>query len=318
MDTQPFSDEEKRFVLAEAIRTSSIPLERLFFFLNDHSQIPSWDDMLVPRGRTLKQCKDVFESLRPSHPAPVFPPHVQNQSQIQSHNLPISSAPSPGIKRKSTSGTLEAFSSGPAPKRRQSSSDPVIPARDRTIRPKPLNGSPLSIAASFPTPEPKKRGRPSKKDVERKQQEAIARGDIIPPGPSMTSYQVSGEEVSVPGYATIRPQPLQYAPGPGTPIERDIPESAGSPGRKRRPKAAPKASKPTSKQPGEGSFKVNPPVSSTIEPEEPHVATTPATSEAVSVAGPIEVASTAPSSFPVAITAPPPSIPIPTQPPSNI
>jgi len=98
---------------------------------------------------------------------------------------------------------------------------------------------------SFPTQEPKKRGRPSKKDVERKQQEAIARGDIIPPAPSM-GYQMPGEEVSVAGYAPIRPAvtpTLQYAPSPGIPIEREIPESAGSPGKRRRLKAAPKAPK---------------------------------------------------------------------------
>ncbi|KAH9216578.1 hypothetical protein DL95DRAFT_118718 [Leptodontidium sp. 2 PMI_412] len=323
MDTQPFSDDEKRFVLAEAIRTSPIPLERLFAFLNDHSPSPAWDDMLVPRGRTLKQCKDVFESLRSSPAAPTFQTQLQgqSQSQSQSHNLPVpmSSVASSGIKRKSGPGTLEVLSSGPPPKRRQSSGDPVIIARD--IRPKPSNGSPLSMTPSFPTPEPKKRGRPSKKDVERKQQEAIARGDILPPAPSMTTYQVPGEDVSGSSYATILPAvapALHYAPSPGIPIERDIPESAGSPGKKRRPKAAPKASKATPKQPGEISFKVNPTIGSIIEPEEPQATTSRATSEAVPVAGPVEVASSVASSLPVVVAAPAPAIPTPTQPPSNV
>ncbi|KAG4431690.1 hypothetical protein IFR05_012835 [Cadophora sp. M221] len=324
MDTQPFSDDEKRFVLAEAIRTSPIPLERLFAFLNDHSTSPAWDDMLIPRGRTLKQCKDVFESLRSSPAPPIFQAQIQSQSQSQSqsHNLPVpmSSVASSGIKRKSAPGTLEVFSSGPPPKRRQSSGDPVVIARD--IRPKPSNGSPLSsMTTSFPTPEPKKRGRPSKKDVERKQQEAIARGDILPPAPSMTTYQVPGEDVSVSGYATILPAvapALHYAPSSGTPVERDIPESAGSPGKKRRPKATPKASKAIPKQPGEISFKVNPTISSMIEAEEPHATTSIATPEAVPVAGSVDVASTVASSLPVPVTAPPPAIPTPTQPPSNI
>lgn len=100
---------------------------------------------------------------------------------------------------------------------------------------------------SFLTPEPKKRGRPSKKDVVRKQQEAIARGDILPPAAPMTFYQQPpGEDASPHGYASILPavaQPLQYPPRPRIPIEMESPESAGSPGKKRRPKAAPKASK---------------------------------------------------------------------------
>ncbi|KAH7418502.1 hypothetical protein BKA64DRAFT_200807 [Cadophora sp. MPI-SDFR-AT-0126] len=323
MDNQPFSDEEKRFVLAEAIRTSQIPLERLFAFLNENSSIPAWDDMLVPRGRNLKQCKDAFESLRFSPPAPIFQPHLQSQShghsqsQSQSHNLPVPSASS-GIKRKSAPGAMEPFSpaAGPPAKRRQSSGDPVSTARD--IRPKPSNGSPLSMT-SFPTQEPKKRGRPSKKDVERKQQEAIARGDILPPVSSM-GYQMQGEEVSVSGYAPILPAvtpTLQYAPSPGIPIEREIPESAGSPGKKRRPKATPKAPKAAPKQPGEGSFKVNTTVGSKIEHEEPPATTSIATSDAAPVTGPVEVASSVPSSLPAATAAPPPLIPT-NQPPPDI
>jgi len=324
MDNQPFSDEEKRFVLAEAIRTSSIPLERLFVFLNENSPVPAWDDMMLPRGRNLKQCKDVFASLGISPPAPVFHSHIPSQShgqslnQSQSHNLPVPSASS-GIKRKSAPGAMEPFASaaGPPAKRRQSSGDPVSITRD--IRPKPSNGSPLSMT-SFPTQEPKKRGRPSKKDVERKQQEAIARGDIIPPAPSM-GYQMPGEEVSVAGYAPIRPAvtpTLQYAPSPGIPIEREIPESAGSPGKRRRLKAAPKAPKTIPKQPGEGSFKVNPPtIGSMIEPQEPVVSASITTSDAVPVTGPVEVASSVPSTIPVATAAPPPPLPT-TQPPPDI
>ncbi|KAK0129553.1 hypothetical protein ONS96_000118 [Cadophora gregata f. sp. sojae] len=279
--------------------------------------------MLVPRGRNLKQCKDAFESLRFSPSAPMFQPHIQSQShgQSQSHNLavPNLSATSSGIKRKSAPGAMEPFfpAAGPPAKRRQSSGDPVSIARD--IRPKPSNGSPLSTT-SFPTQEPKKRGRPSKKDVERKQQEAIARGDILPPATSM-GYQMQGEEVSVPGYAPIRPAVTptpQYAPSPGIPIERELPERAGSPGEKRRPKATPKASKATPKQPGEGSFKVNPTIGSMIEHEEPVAPTSIATSAAIPVTGPVEVATSAPISSLVATAAPPPPPPTSTtQPPPD-
>ncbi len=153
------------------------------------------------------------------------------------------------MKRKSP-GNLEPFSAAPAPKRRQSSD--LVPA-GRDIRPKPAgsNGSPLSMT-SFPTTEPKKRGRPSKKDVERKQAEAMARGDILAPVTStpLSGYGVQGEEVNISGYPPILPTPPALGPSPiygqstGTPVEKGTPEStAGSPGKKRRPKATPKTSK---------------------------------------------------------------------------
>lgn len=54
-----------------------------------------------------------------------------------------------------------------------------------------------------------------------------------------------------------------------------------------------------------------------IEQEEPHMTTSMATSETVPVAGPVEVASTIPSSFPIPVAALAPAIPTPTQPPTN-
>jgi hypothetical protein len=60
----------------------------------------------------------------------------------------------------------------------------------RDIRPKPTsaNGSPLPFASVPipPAPAPKKRGRPSKADVELRQQEAIARGEVLPPSRTLT------------------------------------------------------------------------------------------------------------------------------------
>lgn len=197
-------------------------------------------------GRNLKQCKDAIEALRAVPLMPTYP----YQPHSQSLSLPSPTIASTGIKRKAP-GTLESFSPASAPGRRLSG-DPVITTRD--IRPKPptSNGSPLSMT-SFPTSEPKKRGRPSKKDAERKQAEAIARGDIIPPITTtpLMSYASHGEDVGMSSYAPILPTPASmnhgymYGPSPNTPIEtKEGPESVvGSPGKKKRPKPLPKVLK---------------------------------------------------------------------------
>ncbi|KAI6715746.1 hypothetical protein PZA11_002458 [Diplocarpon coronariae] len=303
MDTQPFSDDEKRFVLAEAIRTSTIPLERLFQFINDGHACIAWDEMMLPRGRNLKQCKDVIEALRPSQLAQAYP--FQVHSQNQSH--PIPSTPIVSLKRKSLGNFEPFFSTAPAPKRRQSG-DPISATRD--IRPKPptSNGSPLSMT-SFPTSEPKKRGRPSKKDVERKQAEAIARGDIIPPATVMPVGYAACEDFGS-GYAPILPTPtsmgapLMHASSPSTLEEK---ENLGSTAGSLRERKGAQAVKTPLKQSGEIRFAANPTMNQLLEPRE-----SPASIQKVSlfsqpVAGPrpVEAVTTAPSSISVASEATP-------------
>ncbi|KAJ5038420.1 uncharacterized protein L3040_007282 [Drepanopeziza brunnea f. sp. 'multigermtubi'] len=290
MNTQPFSEEEKRFVLAEAIRTSTIPLDRLFHFLNDGRIHIAWDEMLLPR--------DAFEALRPSPPTQMY------QFQAHSQSLPALSPiiASAGIKRKSP-GQLELFSPASDPKRRQSN-DPVPTARDIRPKPPPSNGSPLTMGSFHPS-EPKKRGRPSKKDVERKQAEAIARGDIIPPATTtpLLGYASHNNEAGTSNYAPILPTPPSmtpahvYGPTQSTPMRKGSPESAAEvPGKRKQAKATPKALKPSPKQSGESSFLVNPTISQLVEPQESYATPSTAPPDPGPISGPVPVVSTARSS----------------------
>lgn len=116
----------------------------------------------------MKECIAAFESL--------------HQNLLPSPNFPSSlaippTATSSSIKRKSVPDNLE-ISTGPAQKRRQSGTD-LAPAR--IIQPKPAsNGSPRPFPSPLSGALPKKRGRPSKADVEARHAEAIARGEVIP------------------------------------------------------------------------------------------------------------------------------------------
>jgi hypothetical protein len=50
--TEPqFSDLENRFVLAEAIKKSTIPVEKLFSILTEYNVMPDWEHMLLPIGK---------------------------------------------------------------------------------------------------------------------------------------------------------------------------------------------------------------------------------------------------------------------------
>jgi hypothetical protein len=113
---------------------------------------------------------------------------------------------------------------GPDLKRRKSG--PETPTLARGLLPKPTNsnGSQMPTMTSSPaTTSQKKRGRPSKADVERKQREAIERGDIIPPAPTQSPAGLQGQDDSRPGST-----PVMILPAPST-VTRS-PQTALTPG----------------------------------------------------------------------------------------
>jgi hypothetical protein len=156
---------------------------------------------------------------------------------------------------------------GPGPdQKRPRKSGVETPTLARDLLPKPANpnpngGSPMSTMASSPptTTSQKKRGRPSKADVERKQREAIERGEIITPA-SQSPAGMPGPDDSRSGYAPVTilpapPGPRETAMGsmssnlspragsfPQMGMGHDPPASIGAepPGKKRRPRPPPK------------------------------------------------------------------------------
>ncbi|KAL7823470.1 hypothetical protein V8C26DRAFT_120172 [Trichoderma gracile] len=58
-----FSLEEKRFVLAEMIKCSTVDIERLARFVESNVLDPKWITMQIPSGRNLEQCMQVADSL---------------------------------------------------------------------------------------------------------------------------------------------------------------------------------------------------------------------------------------------------------------
>lgn len=200
----PFSEAEKRWVLSEAIRTSSIPIEKLLQLLTEYSVSPSWTEMLLPHGRNVRECMDAFDAFRTS-PLSSLPPNLSVPPQLQSSGA--------STKRKSGPENLEPSSAAPTPKRRQSGADSI--GLTRSIQPKPSsNGSPQSFSPLVAGQQPKKRGRPSKADVEARNAEAIARGEVIPPPrtPGARNSQMIQFDPRSPTQRDLAPSPRILAP----------------------------------------------------------------------------------------------------------
>ncbi|KUJ18943.1 uncharacterized protein LY89DRAFT_667987 [Mollisia scopiformis] len=175
---EDFREFEYRELIAGAMRASVIPIDKLYNFYQENatSEQPPWEDMLIPRGRTLKQCKDAFNSLQQA---------------------------SASRKRKPDSSTFD-YPSPPLMKRRQIGLETIPVARD--IRPKPPNGG--SMVSSTPYTHLKKRGRPSKTEVERRNVETMAKG-LVPPVQTVYASAFSSPMMSntAPGLGSSSPQP---------------------------------------------------------------------------------------------------------------
>jgi hypothetical protein len=106
----------------------------------------------------------------------------------------------------------------------------------RTIQPRPSsNGSPLSISTFPTTQQPKKRGRPSKADVEARNAEAIARGEVILP-PKIPARRSTGDLTAGGDSSTPRggvaPVASLISPSPMQEPRILMPYQSGAPGTK--------------------------------------------------------------------------------------
>ncbi|KAH8602333.1 hypothetical protein B0O99DRAFT_680464 [Bisporella sp. PMI_857] len=164
----PFSEAELRFVLAEIIKTSQVPLHNLLGLLSDSNAQPQWNHIFLPSGRNLQSCIDAFERLRSHHHANISPP--------------FQSSPGPA-KRKTAPDSFDSTAATPPFKRPHSGAESN--ASTRNIQPKPISAaSPQSfppIVSGSHQAQPKKRGRPSKAEIEARNAQALARGEILPP-----------------------------------------------------------------------------------------------------------------------------------------
>lgn len=170
-------------------------------------------------GRNLKSCMDAWNALRIHAPQSYAASHSSLYGPTATPGPPISSAPH---KRKPPSESGEAFAAAHAPKRRQSAGDTTT-STQRVIQPKPSsNGQSPPL---FPSPlpgQPKKRGRPSKAEVEARNADLVARGHVLPPPNASTPRS------KPPELAPREPEPLQQRDPPFFPVRPALPPIMGA------------------------------------------------------------------------------------------
>ncbi|KAI2615469.1 hypothetical protein GGR54DRAFT_290824 [Hypoxylon sp. NC1633] len=182
MDTT-FSEDEKRFVLGEMIKVSTIDVSSLVEFIKAHRVEPRWMSMQLPVGRNMNQCFGAVENM---FQAKFSPPNLTN------------------FKRKSLSDLVDH------PPKRQAMMAPIEPpiASARIIQPRPPpNGYPPAVPISISPPVTstgKKRGRPSKADKEAQARAVYSRmteyTPITPAPLAPISVHGPREYISSPGY----------------------------------------------------------------------------------------------------------------------
>ncbi|KAI0883378.1 uncharacterized protein GGS22DRAFT_29672 [Annulohypoxylon maeteangense] len=182
MDTT-FSDDEKRFVLGEMIKVSTIDVYTLVEFIKAHHVEPNWMSMQLPGGRNMNQCFGAVETMfQTKYP----PPNLTS------------------FKRKSLSDLVDH------PAKRQAMMAPLEPpvTAARVIQPRPPpNGYPPAVPVSISPPVTstgKKRGRPSKADKEAQARAVYSRiseyTPITPAPLAPLAAQPQREYASSPGY----------------------------------------------------------------------------------------------------------------------
>ncbi|TWU72592.1 hypothetical protein ED733_003067 [Metarhizium rileyi] len=144
-----FTSDEKRFVLAEIIKSSTVNIDILLTFINTNQVDPDWMSMQLPLGRNMNQCMQVVEQMG-----------------------------GPASKRPSTSSqdapALKAANSGVASDMATFSAVHLLPSASNVpvpILPRPSNVLDQAQVDTLPTQsttQPKKRGRPSRADKAKK------------------------------------------------------------------------------------------------------------------------------------------------------
>ncbi|RFU33228.1 hypothetical protein B7463_g3100, partial [Scytalidium lignicola] len=221
----PFSDHEKRFVIAEAIKTSSIPLNVLMHMLDEWNFRPNWDEICLPPGRTPKSCRQVFENIR---------------AQTQGYGTP-----GPSHKRRSI-GDLSDPAIESSRKRLQTGG---IDPSPRPLQPKPApNGPPGQSTPIATTPVQRRRGRPTNAQLQARAYEAVQRGEMLPSG---TTTNIVGPQSygDVPGAGSFAIGLPMSMPGTGT--LSTPPPAEGERARKKRGRPQGSVSKPKMNPPPE-------------------------------------------------------------------
>lgn len=219
----PWNPYEKVELLTEIIKAANVAPDALLHLVRSLPQ-PQWNDLPLPRGRTVNQAQAVyFQMTQPS----AQPSLIRSGSFGGSSRLP-----------DTHSGKRPFPSEGPT-------SAPPMASRYPDIQPKPVGIGSVMSANSLEEPPKKKRGRPPKAETELRREAARIRGEPYPAQkrPNMAaaaaiSATAAAQSSSGPSSAIAR-APFQARtppPPPEQPLPMEVETSSGKKRRARPPR----------------------------------------------------------------------------------
>ncbi|KAF6836935.1 hypothetical protein CMUS01_05201 [Colletotrichum musicola] len=249
-----FTDVEKRFILAEVIKTSNLDVGRLVEFLRSYNVEPDWLKMQLPGGRTMEQCISVTGQMfrgpmrmpdlkrkavndllehppkRPAMASPMEPPA----------QLPMPSPLAPASQGSATYSNLMPISSIlPAPAQLHNTTLANIQPRPANVgmdAGKVSNRFPSPIQSQQqqqpPPPPPavppaRKRGRPSRADKARQLRPVLPQ-HLTPLAPAPPPRPPARESPGTPAEGSVyslSPGPASETPNEGPKRKRGRPRS---------------------------------------------------------------------------------------------
>lgn len=245
----PFTDAEKRFVLAEMIKVSHIDINALVNFVKSYDFQPDWFSMQLPNGRNMNQCMRAVQAMDMQHLQPPLMPPIKRKSlgdlneqpppkrlaiaPIESQPVPYArniqprpspngySGPPPGLSPTTTPGSFQRKRGRPskAEKQAQMANGPAtLPPLLAPAPPPPVHQPPRAAHEYSPNPHPAYHMSPGPMDTKSKNgkkgktptmEKAQPRGL---PGPPVTEYSER-----TPTLSNIMSAPIQ------SPYPRDSP-----------------------------------------------------------------------------------------------
>ncbi|KKZ60338.1 hypothetical protein EMCG_04932 [[Emmonsia] crescens] len=166
-----WTEEEKTFLLTEIIKKARIPPRFLYSMIQEHRISPAFMEIPLPPGRSLIACQNAYY-----HMAQEYGPLSQQRQSLSGPTAPLQISPGdrkrplPPLQLDKPPAGHRAIQPKPTAPGRYSSTD---------IR-TPQQLSPSVDSSLFNEP-PRKRGRPSKAELQRRSQVAQARGEMYPP-----------------------------------------------------------------------------------------------------------------------------------------
>ncbi|RAL10093.1 putative AT DNA binding protein [Aspergillus homomorphus CBS 101889] len=197
-----WNEEEKYMLLTEILKKARVPSSHLVKIIRDFGITPSWADIPLPPGRSLNSCQMAFYNMCQHFQLTVNPgrgpvPHAHDSA-------PPATAPlDAGALRKRP---LFPLDKGIRPHRAIQPRPAISTASYSSESGASALLSPSSENITVRGEPPRKRGRPSKAESERRKAAAEARGETYPPPRRSVS-----NKVKLPSAPT---SPAEVGPGP--------------------------------------------------------------------------------------------------------